>query len=513
MLHRISIRRIVFLPSLLLFCFCSSLYSQAPAKPASPSAPKWNNLLDSLTINKESSVGVWQKTKSGLQVTSQEGARIELPVQPTAEYDFQVTFTRHSGMHSIALIFTVGESQVTFDIDGWGQHLTGIQQIAGQDMRQYPNQVSRVTLVNGKKYQALVQVRKNRIQAWLDGKLIHSLETKATKLGLLNLWKLPHANTLGLGAWDATTTFHTIEYRSRNTAAGKIASSGTTTTSPSSATPNPAPSSNSSDELVKLSDDFQHPASLKNWLRVYQIEKTAANQLQRIDIGESSKGWMTFVPYTSTWYKDYRGILVHKRVKGDFVVTTRVKTSNRTGRGAPRSQYSLAGIMIRTPRNITPATWKPGGENYLFLSHGAANQPGTYQLEVKTTRNSDSRLEIKPTQYAEVEIRIARLGNHFILFRKDPNSRWQVHRRYFRSDMPQGLQVGMTVYTDYGTASRIPAAQHNRTIIRTGNPDLIASFDYFRFHSPVVPSSWKGKAISNSRDITDTELLRVLCSD
>ena len=46
---------------------------------------------------------------------------------------------------------------------------------------------------------------------------------------------------------------------------------------------------------------------------------------------------------------------------------------------------------------------------------------------------------------------------------------------------PSTLQVGMTVYTDYPTASSVSPFMHNSTVIHAGNPDLVAAFDYFRF--------------------------------
>src|SRR5207248_960338 len=83
----------------------------------------------------------------------------------------------------------------------------------------------------------------------------------------------------------------------------------------------------------------------------------------------------------------------------DFVVTTDVEASQRGGTGAPRSNYSLAGIMVRAPRAITPSTWRAGGENYVFLSIGAGSPPGAFQFEVKTTTNSSSMLILAPAAF------------------------------------------------------------------------------------------------------------------
>ncbi|QDT43339.1 hypothetical protein Pan241w_34390 [Gimesia alba] len=264
------------------------------------------------------------------------------------------------------------------------------------------------------------------------------------------------------------------------------------------------------DDLKSLSDEFDDAATMKQWLRIYQTEKTNADQLEKFDIAQTRPGWMVMMPYSSTWYMDYRGVLVYKQVKGDFVVTSNIRVARRGGDGAPRSNYSLAGLMIRTPRNVTPQTWRPGGENYIFLSLGSARRPGVFQFEVKTTLNSRSTLAVTDAGTPTALIQIARIGNDFILLKKTPSGSWNIHQRYRRADMPQELQVGLTVYTDYSTASRMQPAQQNTQVIKNGRPDLVAGFDFVRFNRPQVPSRLTGKSFSNPNEVSDADLLQFL---
>ncbi|MFH1300286.1 MAG: hypothetical protein ABIK07_04430 [Planctomycetota bacterium] len=266
----------------------------------------------------------------------------------------------------------------------------------------------------------------------------------------------------------------------------------------------------SENDISALSDEFDDPATLKQWLRIHQTEKTNADQLEKFDIAKTRPGWMVMIPFSSTWYMDYRGVLAYKQVKGDFVVTSNIRVARRGGDGAPRSNYSLAGLMIRTPREVTPQTWKPGGENYIFLSLGAANRPGSYQFEVKTTVNSRSTLAVTEAGTPTAIIQIARIGNEFILLKKTPEGNWNIHQRYNRTDMPQELQVGLTVYTDYSTASRMQPAQQNSQVIKNGRPDLVAGFDYVRFKRPQVPADLKGKSLTNPDAVSDAQLLQFL---
>ena len=286
------------------------------------------------------------------------------------------------------------------------------------------------------------------------------------------------------------------------------------------------------DPLCPLSDEFDDAATLNNWFRLYE-EELWPDQMESWDINLTNPGYMTLMPYTSSWFEDCRGIMVFKEIEGDFIASTRVMASNRAGTGAPSSLYSLGGILIRTPRTTTSATWVPGGENYIFLSTGSADTPGTFQFEVKTTEDSNSFLEIDDVcpempgsdcgAIPEITLRGVRIGHHFLMLRKRDSGDWEVHRRYPRADMPPVLQVGFTTYTDWGTIDArywpedVPG--YNNTVITDGNPDLVARFDYLRYQRPQVPVALQGRDFSapyNPNDpqtVSDAELLSFLGFD
>lgn len=292
-----------------------------------------------------------------------------------------------------------------------------------------------------------------------------------------------------------------------------------------------------STDIGVLSDEFTDAATLGDWRRLWREEFWPRDPLDALDIGASNDGWMSFVPATSTWYEDYVGELAFKPVAGDFVASTRVRARARSGSGAPGathggavgSEFSLAGILVRAPRSevacCDESWWQGGGERYVFLSFGAADQPGSFQLEAKTTRaavppetHSVSVLELDAAQGDEVELRVARIGAAVLLLLREPGDAWRVHRRYHRDDLPSTLQVGMTVYTDWAIASTYPYFEHNRTHIvhawndpgTPGDPDLRAQFDWFRFARPQLPPALIGHDLADPGDVSDGELLAFL---
>jgi hypothetical protein len=271
------------------------------------------------------------------------------------------------------------------------------------------------------------------------------------------------------------------------------------------------PAARAYDDLTGLSDEFDDPSSLVHWRSLWQTEGWGANQLLTRDIHITSPGRLALVPHASTWYRDWRGVLEYKEVTGDFVVTTDVEPRRRSGAGAPQSAFSLAGIMVRAPRSAvtSPATWSPGGENYVFLSLGTGDSPGQFQFEVKTTLNSDSVLHLSPG-VARARIQVARIGTTFVMLRQTDGGPWTVHQRYTRPDFPTSVQAGLTTYTDWPTASQLEPLQHNQTVLLGGNPDLIALFEYVRFARPIVPDSLQGRDLSNPASVSDAELTTFL---
>lgn len=189
---------------------------QSPERQRSPvpaGVQDWIDLISKVDPPANTVAGNWQVTPEGeLHVDAGLGARIMLPFLPPREYDLEVQFTRNSGSQSIAMHFLDGEGIATFDIDGWSENLGGIQNIDGANIRTNSTRVDNVVLENGRRYTAEVRVRRNQVQAFLDGQLLTTYTGDGSNLTLLELWILPE-KSLGLGAYDSDTTFHQVRVR------------------------------------------------------------------------------------------------------------------------------------------------------------------------------------------------------------------------------------------------------------------------------------------------------------
>lgn len=271
-----------------------------------------------------------------------------------------------------------------------------------------------------------------------------------------------------------------------------------------------------------LGDEFDHASTLGAWSRVHITEQWNADQLEQYGVDTLEAGRMVMIPYTCTWYRDYRGPLSYKEVSGDFAITTDVRVTGRDGSGSPEAYFSLGGIMIRTPRNITPATWTTGGENYVFLSLGYGQDSTIhYQYEVKTTLNGNSVLQLSTAPGPSAKLQIARIGRYVITLLQNPGGSWVVRERYDRPDFPAALQAGMVAYTDWNKVQYFDPFVHNQTVLTPPlpgdpnpgvpfSPDLVASFDYARFAPVTLPGSLVGRDLTNRSDVPDSALLAFL---
>ena len=97
----------------------------------------------------------------------------------------------------------------------------------------------------------------------------------------------------------------------------------------------PPPPGPAVDPLAALSDEFDDPSTLSAWQRLFVTEGWGFDQLEIHDIGATRAGWMTLVPYSSSWYQEWRGVLVHKLVSGDFIASMHIAIANRDGHAAP----------------------------------------------------------------------------------------------------------------------------------------------------------------------------------
>jgi serine/threonine protein kinase len=175
----------------------------------------WTPLLRQVNPNTDAVMGRWMLQNMELRVERNEGARaarLMLPAPPGPQYNLRFEFTRHGGWHSVGAVVVHNGHQVSFELDAWGEHLAGFQNINGRRITDNPTRRNGYTLQNGKRYTCEVQVRRGLVRALLDGVEVTRHASDGTDLAVDELyWKLPDSRRLALIAYESMVTFHTVE--------------------------------------------------------------------------------------------------------------------------------------------------------------------------------------------------------------------------------------------------------------------------------------------------------------
>jgi hypothetical protein len=185
--------------------------ADAAATTARPIALRTINLLKLIDPARDTLTGGWQlhtgEFAPELSSDATQHARLGIPYQPPEEYDFRVDFTRTGGDNCMAQLFT-HHNPCALILFGWKGTVCGFQQINNQSAERNSTGVRGVPTVSDQRHISVVRVRKDSIEAWLDGKLLVRYETDGSDLSAKD-WTI--TSPLGVGSQLSPTRFHTIE--------------------------------------------------------------------------------------------------------------------------------------------------------------------------------------------------------------------------------------------------------------------------------------------------------------
>jgi hypothetical protein len=178
-----------------------------------PVTPGAINLMKLIDINKDVVAGVWKLQGDKLVSDPSQAARVEIPYEPPAEYDFKIVFMRNSGGADIFQALTKNKNSFEWSMGAGGSHVGfglfksyWVADPASPAAVDIPG-----AIVNGKTYTSLVQVRKDGLKGFLDGKLIKELPQPYGDLTAHGQLRLRNDSILGVGSYDSSVTFLKIE--------------------------------------------------------------------------------------------------------------------------------------------------------------------------------------------------------------------------------------------------------------------------------------------------------------
>jgi hypothetical protein len=142
-----------------------------------------------------------------------EGGKImicTLPYKPPEEYDFKIVFTRFNGQHVVQML-AVGSNAFIWAMDESAKGLYAFQMVNEKHMSDdNPTKTSLGSLPNGQKCTSVVQVRKNGVTAYLNGRLVCQHKTDYNDLSIASWWRVVEKGCIGVGCFSGQFAFHEI---------------------------------------------------------------------------------------------------------------------------------------------------------------------------------------------------------------------------------------------------------------------------------------------------------------
>lgn len=131
---------------------------------------------------------------------------------PRDGYEILAEFMKiEGGDFACGLTFPVGESHATLVLGGWGGGVTGLSSIDGHDASENETTTYR-TYREGRWYAVRLSVRLPRIEAWLDGERILSVDVTGKRIGLRH-GEIYRSAPLGFATYQTTAAFRRIVLR------------------------------------------------------------------------------------------------------------------------------------------------------------------------------------------------------------------------------------------------------------------------------------------------------------
>jgi serine/threonine protein kinase len=240
----------------------ASVAGRAPPQSA-PMASGAVNLLAAVDPKHGTIEGNWSLQNGELHCRAGSYARFAFDHAPPEEYDFRIQFTRTAGTNAISQHVVHAGHDVMWLMGGFGNSTLAFELVGGKPGKDNTTAV-KSGIENGRRYESVVKVRRDRIQVELDGKLIVDHKTDGSDLSVNERWRFPDAKKLGVGCQN-DAVFHRIELipvTSKPVEVSPVVAmpspAGPPATTPASATPAPAAVPTSSDpRLAQLEAGFK----------------------------------------------------------------------------------------------------------------------------------------------------------------------------------------------------------------------------------------------------------------
>ena len=176
--------------------------------------PGFVNLLRMVDPAKDAVLGAWKLEDGKLVSPTGKFVRLEFPYQPPAEYDYRVVFSRVNGANNVSQVLSRQGKGFLWVME-LGLSRAGFGLCRGQWITDAANpsmtELAGTSQNDAGPHTSLLEVRKDRVRCFFDGKLVRDYKTDYGDLSMNPDWKLRSEQLLGLACWESPTEFQRVD--------------------------------------------------------------------------------------------------------------------------------------------------------------------------------------------------------------------------------------------------------------------------------------------------------------
>lgn len=163
----------------------------------------------------EKSTGKWVVSNGSIESDNSAPAKIGFNCNPYFEFEFCAEFSRIEGSQAICQYCSVGLQKFIFMVGGWDNRIAGLSLVNGKEARDNFTTFFQKNMIGKERHTTKVAVKINRIECFLDDKLIISIPRFAHELKCEQQYSIN--NKLGICTWKSPTKFHNLSIKKINT--------------------------------------------------------------------------------------------------------------------------------------------------------------------------------------------------------------------------------------------------------------------------------------------------------
>lgn len=157
------------------------------------------DLMPMIDPSRDAVAGVWMMKDGVLRSSGDHWSRLEIRYDLPPEYDFEIEFARKSGGDSVVQLASQQGRPFGFSMGYWNDSALAIES-TGENIP--PAVRGSGWIGDNVRHKATLKVRRDLIEAWLDGRAIVNWKTGSTSHDIQDGWKLNDPKRLGIGGFS-----------------------------------------------------------------------------------------------------------------------------------------------------------------------------------------------------------------------------------------------------------------------------------------------------------------------